>query len=77
MIQQPTANLSNSDKKGFSGSISYQVTMFSPQSHLFEVTLWVDGWRSPTLDLIMPVWTPGSYLIREYARHLQDFSAKG
>ncbi|MEB3126379.1 MAG: M61 family metallopeptidase [Synechococcales bacterium] len=77
MIQQPTANLSNSDKKGFSGSISYQVTMFSPQSHLFEVTLRVDGWRSPTLDLIMPVWTPGSYLIREYARHLQDFSAKG
>ena len=23
----------------------------------------------------MPVWTPGSYLIREYQRHLQDFSA--
>jgi predicted metalloprotease with PDZ domain len=24
----------------------------------------------------MPVWTPGSYLIREYARHVEDFKAK-
>jgi predicted metalloprotease with PDZ domain len=23
----------------------------------------------------MPVWTPGSYLIREFARHVQDFAA--
>jgi predicted metalloprotease with PDZ domain len=27
-------------------------------------------------ELKMPVWTPGSYLIREYARHVQDFSGK-
>ncbi len=27
------------------------------------------------LDLKMPVWTPGSYLIREYARHVQDFAS--
>ena len=26
-------------------------------------------------DLIMPVWTPGSYLIREFERHVQDFAA--
>jgi predicted metalloprotease with PDZ domain len=26
-------------------------------------------------DLVMPVWTPGSYLIREFARHVQDFTA--
>ena len=28
------------------------------------------------LELKMPVWTPGSYLIREYARHVQDFQGK-
>lgn len=28
------------------------------------------------IELKMPVWTPGSYLIREYARHVQDFSAR-
>jgi predicted metalloprotease with PDZ domain len=42
---------------------------------LFEVTLNIKGWQAETLDLKMPVWTPGSYLVREYARHLQDFTA--
>lgn len=58
-------------------SLSYQVAMSQPASHLFEVTLQVSNWQSATLDLKMPVWTPGSYLVREYARHLQDFKATG
>lgn len=56
-------------------SIHYQVAMSQPTSHLFEVTLHVTNWASPTLDLKLPVWTPGSYLVREYAKHIQDFSA--
>jgi predicted metalloprotease with PDZ domain len=57
-------------------SLCYQVAMSQPASHLFEVTLQISDWRLPTLDLKMPVWTPGSYLLREYARHLQDFTAR-
>jgi predicted metalloprotease with PDZ domain len=56
-------------------NICYQVAMPRPESHLFEVTLRIEGWQQPTLDLKMPVWTPGSYLVREYSRHLQDFEA--
>ncbi|MEG5139966.1 MULTISPECIES: M61 family metallopeptidase [unclassified Microcoleus] len=56
--------------------IQYSVAMPNPESHLFEVTLRVQGWSEPVLDLKMPVWTPGSYLVREYARHLQDFSSR-
>lgn len=59
-------------------TLAYQVALPEPTSHLFEVTLRVSGWGQagmPTLlDLKMPVWTPGSYLVREYARHLQGFS---
>jgi predicted metalloprotease with PDZ domain len=55
--------------------ISYEVAMPQPTSHLFEVTLQLENWQSPTLDLKMPVWTPGSYLVREYARNIQDFVA--
>jgi len=55
--------------------IHYQVAMPQPESHLFEVTLSVQGWQESVLDLKMPVWTPGSYLVREYAKHLQDLSA--
>ncbi|WP_073073186.1 M61 family metallopeptidase [Phormidesmis priestleyi] len=58
-------------------SLSYQVSMSQPESHLFEITLYVRGWEQPTLELRMSVWTPGSYLVREYSRHLQDFAARG
>lgn len=53
--------------------IEYSVAMPNPESHLFEVTLRVQGWSESVMDLKMPVWTPGSYLVREYAKHLQDF----
>lgn len=46
-----------------------------PETHLFEVSLTIHHWQDDTLDLKMPVWTPGSYLVREYARHLLNFRA--
>ena len=56
--------------------IFYQVAMPQPQFHLFEVTLKVNNWHKRELDLKMPVWTPGSYLVREYAKQVQDFIAE-
>lgn len=56
-------------------TLHYQVAMPQPESHLFDVTLQIQGWQEPVLDLKMPVWTPGSYLVREYARQVQDFTA--
>ncbi|MBW4620644.1 MAG: M61 family metallopeptidase [Cyanosarcina radialis HA8281-LM2] len=73
-MTEATATLS-SKPTSTTPSINYQVAMPQPESHLFEVTLQVKQWQAPILDLKMPVWTPGSYLVREYARHLQNFSA--
>ncbi|WP_009632091.1 M61 family metallopeptidase [Synechocystis sp. PCC 7509] len=56
--------------------ITYRVAMPQPESHLFEVVLSVQGYLLPVLNLKLPVWTPGSYLVREYAKHVQDFGAK-
>jgi predicted metalloprotease with PDZ domain len=56
-------------------TIHYLVAMPQPETHLFEVTLQLVDYQSPILDLKLPVWTPGSYLVREYAKHLQDFAA--
>ena len=56
--------------------ISFTVSMPKPWTHLFEVEMKArrtDG--KPHVDLIMPVWTPGSYMVREYARHVQEFAA--
>lgn len=52
--------------------LSYRVAMPCPQNHLFEVTARIEHWAAATLDLKMPVWMPGSYLVREYARHIQS-----
>ncbi len=56
--------------------IEYQVAMPQPTTHLFEVELHLKDWQLEQLDLRLPVWTPGSYLVREYAKHLQSFSAQ-
>lgn len=56
--------------------ITYTIAMPAPHSHLFHVTVEVDEIAGPTLELMLPAWTPGSYMIREYARHVQGFSAQ-
>ena len=62
-----------------SGSISFTVSMPKPWTHLLEVEMQIQVPANLNVpnetNLIMPVWTPGSYFIREYARHVQDFSA--
>ena len=62
-----------------SSDISYTVAMTKPHTHLLEVEIRVKvaaNVQAPNeSDLIMPVWTPGSYMIREFERHVQDFAA--
>ncbi|MDJ1180394.1 M61 family metallopeptidase [Roseofilum sp. BLCC_M91] len=54
-------------------AIAYQVAMPQPSNHLYEVTLRISDWQAGYLDLLFPVWSPGSYLVREYAKNLQEF----
>ena len=65
------------ETKFYAPKLAYEVAMSQPQTHLFEVKLTVSNWDSDLLDVKMPVWTPGSYLVREYAKQLQDFAAVG
>ncbi|NJK59802.1 MAG: M61 family metallopeptidase [Oscillatoriales cyanobacterium SM2_1_8] len=51
----------------------YTVAFPQPETHLLHVRLEIPHWETPVLNLHWPTWTPGSYLIREYARHLRDF----
>jgi predicted metalloprotease with PDZ domain len=53
--------------------------MKNPGSHYFHVTIKVGdvgpNVHSGKLRLVMPVWTPGSYLVREFSRNVLDFAA--
>lgn len=56
--------------------IGYTVSMSKPWTHLLEVEMRLKSAALPEkTELKMPVWTPGSYLIREYARQVEDFAA--
>ena len=54
----------------------FTVAMPRPETHLYEITMEIDPGNATTLDLVLPVWTPGSYLVREFSRHIRDFSSK-
>ena len=57
-------------------SVAYRVAFPAPETHLFQVTLVLDGLSGQPTVLWLPAWTPGSYLIREYARHVQELEAE-
>lgn len=59
-----------------SQGVHYRVSMPRPHTHLFEVrATFPPGFD--LLDAVLPVWTPGSYMVREFSRHVQDVSAQG
>ncbi len=64
-------------KKQRAPQIHFVVGMSKPTSHLLEVEMHLQWESMPDLtQLKMPVWTPGSYLVREYARHVQDLAVR-
>ena len=58
-------------------SIRYTLSFPAPQTHYVEITATVPTGRRPDVELMMPVWTPGSYLVREYARNVEGVTAAG
>ena len=54
--------------------ILYRIAATEPHAHHFSVTLTIAK-PAPEQRLSLPVWIPGSYLVREFARHLSGISA--
>jgi predicted metalloprotease with PDZ domain len=59
--------------------IAFTVSIPKPHTHMLDVEVRITNRAAepPAKEqvLVMPVWTPGSYLIREFERHVQDFAA--
>ena len=54
--------------------ITHRIDIADPHAHLFRVTLTVPQ-PAAQQRLRLPVWIPGSYLVREFARHLSGLTA--
>ncbi|MDD5029783.1 MAG: peptidase M61 [Rhodoferax sp.] len=68
------ATRTNSQRASALPAINYEVSAAFIYSHQFEVTLTI---ARPSAEQIvsLPVWIPGSYLVREFSRNLQQLRA--
>lgn len=57
-------------------SIYYELILHAPEAHLFEVTLTINCPDPEGQVLWLPTWIPGSYLIREFSRHIVTIFAE-
>ena len=55
--------------------INYKLKMPNPQSHYFEVEMMLEGFKDKQLEVKMPVWAPGSYLVREFSKNVNQVLA--
>ena len=55
--------------------IHYRVEVADVATHQFKVTLTIAD-PAPEQQLSLPAWIPGSYMVREFARHLSQLQAR-
>ena len=56
--------------------IRYSITPARPEAHLYRVSCTVAEPDPAGQELALPAWTPGSYMIREFARHIVSIRAE-
>ncbi|MEP7264248.1 MAG: PDZ domain-containing protein [Bacteroidota bacterium] len=54
-------------------TVKYTLGFEEPQTHYIKVKMEISNWSEPVCRLKLPVWTPGSYMVREYSRYLEQF----
>jgi predicted metalloprotease with PDZ domain len=56
--------------------ISYTLRFPAPRTHYVEVEALVPTDGLPAIELMMAVWTPGSYMVREFSRNVEGVTAE-
>src|SRR5256712_106102 len=56
---------------------AYTFRIQQPEARRAEVELQVESRGAESLDVRLPVWTPGSYRVREHQRHVDGLRAEG
>jgi predicted metalloprotease with PDZ domain len=57
-------------------AVHYRLEIPAPATQWVHVTLTVPKPRGLKTSLAMPAWTPGSYLVRDFARHVDELRAE-
>ncbi len=57
--------------------IQYTFRVASAAKHVAEIEARIPTGDQPSIDLMMPVWTPGYYVVEDYAGRVQDLVGRG
>jgi predicted metalloprotease with PDZ domain len=61
-------------------SITYEVHLFDATRHLLLVTMHISASQNQhlpaTLELALPAWIPGSYMVRDFAKNVTEITAQ-
>ena len=55
--------------------IQYSIHFNDAPRHTIDIEMLIPTEGKSEVELMMPTWTPGSYLIREYARNIEEIHA--
>ncbi len=61
----------------FHPPVRYTVRFPEPRTHYVSVEAVLPSEGEAEIEIFLPVWTPGSYLVREYARNIEGVSVSG
>ena len=56
-------------------TVKYYLSMPKPQNHYFHVEMVLENFNEKSVDVSLPVWSPGSYLVREFAKNINLVTA--
>lgn len=57
----------------FSKMINYTITISDPSTHYADVEMAFTADKTSVSHIAIPVWTPGSYMVREFSKNIQEF----
>ena len=55
--------------------VRYELRMENPNNHYFQVDMYLSDYKAKEVTVKMPVWAPGSYLVREFAKNVNQVIA--
>jgi predicted metalloprotease with PDZ domain len=67
--------LEGKSPKNSGEKIEYTVSMENPNNHYYHVSLTYTGLKENSVELKLPAWTPGYYMIMDYAKYVIEFKA--
>ena len=56
--------------------VRYTILPCDPAAHLFEVAVIVSRPAKKGQQFVLPAWIPGSYMIREFSKHIVEIRAE-